>query len=283
MKQKFTHPLSGKIWNTTFGSNYCVLETRDESKRQVSFSCINLLTGNLLWKNISPEKSWWLSLVGVFDEYLFLHKYSSNQKPEPEGLLILNVQTGETIEKLDNWIFFNFHENVLTVYQVENNQPVYQYKLLPSTKLSVETQTTASKTMVWEITQSSTTQQVERHPLNNLTTQQVERHPLNNSPLHYPESSPHFPTIYKFLYRLLNIDAVKAVDYLEINNKIIISYYIYSNKLFQNYLLVTNRERKILLNDLIAETEGIGIDTFSVQSDTLLYVKNENQFIGYEL
>jgi hypothetical protein len=134
MKQKFNHALSGKIWNTTFGNNYCVLETRDESRRQVSFSCINLLTGNLLWKNISPEKSWWLSLVGIFDEYFFLHKYSSNQKPEPEGLLILNVQTGELIEKLDNWIFFNFEKNILTAYEIENNQPVYQYKLLPSIK-----------------------------------------------------------------------------------------------------------------------------------------------------
>jgi Domain of unknown function (DUF4905) len=260
MKQKFIYPLSGKIWNTTFWNDYCVLEIRDESRRQVSFSCINLLTANILWKNISPEKSWWLSLVGVFDEYLFLHKYSSNQKPEPEGLLILNVQTGETIEKLDNWIFFNFHENVLTVYQLENNQPVYQNRLLPSIKLSVET-------TAWQL---STTQQ-----FNNSTSE--------ISVTHYPEDSPHFPTIYKFLYRLLNIDVVKAVDYLEINNKIIISYYIYNNKLFQNYLLVTNRERQILLNDLISETEGIGIDTFSVKSDTLLYVKNENQFIGYEL
>jgi hypothetical protein len=262
MKQKFIHPLSGKIWNTTFGSNYCVLETRDENRRQVSFSCINLLNGNLLWKNVSPEKSWWLSLVGIHDEYLFLHKYSSNQKPEPEGLLILNVQTGELIEKLDNWVFFNFEKNILTAYEIENNQPVYQYKLLPSTKLSVETQTTALKLS---------------------TIQQSELRPFNNPTIHYPEDSPHFPTIYKFLYRLLNIDAVKAVDYLEISNKIIISYYIYNNKLFQNYLLVTNRERQILLHDLIAETEGIGIDTFSVQSDTLLYVKNENQFVGYEL
>ena len=101
--------------------------------------------------------------------------------------------------------------------------------------------------------------------------------------IHYPETSPHFPTIFKFLYRLLNIHAVKAVDYLEISNKIIISYYIYSDKSFQNYLLVTNRTREILLNDLIAETEGIGIDTFIVKSDTLLYVKNQTQFVGYRL
>ena len=261
MKKVISHNFSEKIWNTTFSKEYCVLEIRDELTRQVNFSCINLLTGNVLWENLKPEKSWWLSLVGIYDEYLILHKYSSNQKPEPEGLLILNVQSGETVERINDWIFFKYSQNILTVYQLQNSQPVYKdVKLI--TLPSVGIQTTTS-----EIT----------------TIQQAECRPSHNSTIHYPEDSPHFPTIYKFLYRLLNIDAVKAVDYLEISNKIIISYYIYRDKSFLNYLLVTNMSRQILLNDLIAETEGIGIDTFTVKSDTLLYVKNQTQFVGYKL
>lgn len=251
------------------------MEIRDELTRQVSFSCINLLTGKVIWEKLKPEKSWWLSLVGIFDEYLILHKYSSKQKPEPEAVLILNIQTGNTLERIDDWIFFNYVENILTVYQLQNNEPVYRdVKLI--TLSSVGTRTTAES-----LTSSS---------VGTLTTveslQQVECRPSHNSIIettHYPEDSPHFPTIYKFLYRLLNIDAVKAVDYLEISNIIIISYYIYRDKSFQNYLLVTNRSRQILLNDLIAETEGIGIDTFTVKSDTLLYVKNQTQFVGYKL
>jgi hypothetical protein len=249
LEEIINHNFKGKIWSTTFSEEYCVLEIRDELTRQVSFSCINLLKGTILWENLKPEKSWWLSLVGIFDEYLILHKYSSNQKPEPEGLFVLNIHTGEVLEKMNDWIFFNYRKNVLTVYQLQNNQPLYKTIELPILSLlSVETQI--------------------------ITCEKIS---------HYPEDSPYFPTIYKFLYRLLNIDAVKAVDYLEISNKIIISYYIYRDKSFLNYLLVTNRSREILLNDLIAETEGIGIDTFTVKSDTLLYVKNQTQFIGYKL
>ena len=250
MNEKINHTFQGKIWNTTFGGNYSVLEIRDETTRQVSFSCINLLTGSILWENFRPEKSWWLSLVGIFDEFLFVHKYSSNQKPEPEGLLVLAIETGETIMKLEDWIFFNYRESILTIYQLQNNQPIY--KNIALNKMAEN---------------------------NSNSLINVESYAV----IHYPETSPHFPTIFKFLYRLLNIHAVKAVDYLEISNKIIISYYIYSDKSFQNYLLVTNRSREILLNDLIAETEGIGIDTFTVKSDTLLYVKNQTQFVGYRL
>jgi hypothetical protein len=228
-----------------------VLEIRDELTRQVNFSCINLLTGNILWENLKPDKSWWLSLVGIFDEYLILHKYSSNQKPEPEGLFVLNIHTGEILEKMNDWIFFNYADRVLTVYQLQNNQPIYNDVTLR----------TISSDYASQSSQITTFEKV----------------------THYPEDSSYFPTIYKFLYRLLNIDAVKAVDYLEISNKIIISYYIYRDKSFLNYLLVTNRSREIILNDLIAETEGIGIDTFTVKSDTLLYVKNQTQFVGYRL
>ena len=249
MNQIINHNFKGKIWNTTFSADYCVLEIRDESTRQVNFSCVNLLTGNVLWENLIPEKSWWLSLVEISDEYLFLHKYSSNQKPEPEGLLVINIITSETILKLENVIFYRYQQNFLTVSDLQSN--------LKSIKLGPSRKSNDSVEGILKIFAEK----------------------IN----HYPEDSSHFPTIYKFLYRLLNIDAVKAVDYLEISNKIIISYYIYRDKSFLNYLLVTNRSRQILLNDQIAETEGIGIDTFTVKSDTLLYVKNQTQFIGYKL
>lgn len=258
MEQIINHKFNGKVWNTTFGEKYCVLEIRDESTRQVSFSCVNLLKGNILWENLRPEKSWWLSLVGIFDEYLILHKYSSNQKPEPEGVLILMVQSGEILERIDDWIFFNCEENVLTVYQLQDSQPVYKKIGLPMLAYDWINKSQFDKSIIGTPT-------------------------IQTSPTHYPEDSPHFETIYKFLYRLLNIDSVKAVDYLEISNKIIISYYIYRDESFLNYLLVTNRSRQILLNDLIAKTEGIGIDTFTVKSDTLLYVKNQTQFVGYKL
>jgi Domain of unknown function (DUF4905) len=249
MEEIINHNFNGKIWNSSFSEEYCVLEIRDESTRQVSFSCINLLTGNILWQNLKPEKSWWLSLVEISDEYLFLHKYSSNQKPEPEGLLVINVLNSEIVLKLEDAILYDYRQNILTISDKQSK--LKSIKLGPPRK---------SKDSVEGIIKV-----------------------LSEKINHYSEDSPHFPTIYKFLYRLLNIDAVKAVDYLEISNKIIISYYIYRDKSFLNYLLVTNRSRQILLNDLIAETEGIGIDTFTVKSDTLLYVKNQTQFVGYRL
>ncbi len=249
MLKKIEETFAGKIWNTAFYQDTMVLEVRDESKREVSFSALNLKSGEVLWRDFRPEKSWWLGLVGVFGNHLILHKYSTQQKPEPLGVILINIETCSVEKRIEDWIFFNCDGNILNLYQLdESNLPVYQ---------SIEIGTKPLKSVI-----SAENQYFVRH---------------------YPESSPHFPTIFKFLYHLINIEAQNGVDYLEVNDKIIFSYYIYRGNQFQNYLLVTNQNKKILLHDFIAESEGIGIDTFSIKSDILLYVKNQNQLIGYEI
>lgn len=102
-------------------------------------------------------------------------------------------------------------------------------------------------------------------------------------PIHYTEESRFFPAIFKFFYRLFNIDIQKAVDYLEFKDKIIISYYLYNNNSFSNYLLITNKQQDVLLNELIANSEGLGMTTFVVKPDILLYVKHKYQIHGYEI
>lgn len=245
MLKKIEENFDGKIWNLAFGEKVVVLEIRDELKRQVFFSAINLTTNTFFWKDLQPEKSWWLSLVGVFGDFVFLHKYSNQSKPEALGLLVLDVKTGTLVHRFDDWIYFNTEEDKLILYRLDkDNLPIYKEVELVLPKLKIEE---------------------------------------NNLINHYTETSEYFPLIFKFLYHLLKIEAEKAVDYLEVNDKIVISYYIYKENQFHNYLLITNKEKEILLHDFINSSEGIGINTFSTKSDTLFYVKNQNQLIGYEI
>jgi hypothetical protein len=102
-------------------------------------------------------------------------------------------------------------------------------------------------------------------------------------PIHYTEQNEYFPAIHRFLYRLLNVDIQKGVDYLEYKDKIIISYYLYQENKLWNYLLVVNNRKEVLLNELLTESEGLGLGTFTVKPEILLYVKNKSQLHGYEL
>lgn len=260
MHATFSHTFEGKIWNTAFDefspNNLLAIETRNESTRKVRFSVVNFKKQQIEFEDLNPENTWWLGMIGIFNEKLLLHRYSDFQKPEPLGIIAIDAFTGAVNWRLDEWIFLNCNGEAITAFQInDESQPVYESFDL---KTGVKFHKNTAKT-----------------PLNT----QTEVFPS----VHYTENNEFFPAIFKFLYRLLGIEAQKAVDYSEFQDKIIISYYIYRGNSLNNYLLVTDRKRNILLNDLIAETDGVGIDTFSVYSKTLLYIKNKNQLVSYEI
>ncbi|MDI9865112.1 hypothetical protein QM480_12300 [Flectobacillus sp. DC10W] len=145
-----------------------------------------------------------------------------------------------------------------------------------------------------EFSEETKPQVTQKHYLNILTgelTEYIPQVPDNFSsqtyrylqPVHYTEQNEHFPAIHRFLYRLLNVDIQKGVDYLEYKDKIIISYYLYQENKLWNYLLVVNNRKEVLLNELLTESEGLGLGTFTVKPEILLYVKNKSQLHGYEL
>ncbi len=218
MRQLFEHSFPAKIWNIKFDDQFLVAELRDDITRKVYFATIDLHSGELLWQQPSPNKTWWQSLVEVQQGYANIVEFSADSKPEVIDNYYIELQSGNRVEQSSKILGFEGKNTVLALH-----------------------------------------------------------------PLHYTDDNEFFPAIFKFLYRLLSIDIQKGVDYLEYKDKIIISYYLYCENKLCNYLLVVNRKREILLHELIAESEGLGISTFTIKPEILLYVKNKCQLHGYEL
>ncbi len=220
MKLRINHTFEQQIWHSLFYEKYIILELRDEIKRTVRYTCINLQENTLVWENLEIKATWWLGMSRVENGHVCIYEYATGDKPVIQESHWVSIGTGEINPQFEP----SLDEDAL-----------------------------------------------------NLMFNGVER------PIHYTEDNPYFSVFFNFLYRLLKIEAQKAVDYLEVGDKIIISYYIYHQNLLFNYLLVTNRKRDVLLNRLIATSEGIGIDTFVVSTSLLLYVGNKNQLLGYEI
>lgn len=220
MNLKINYTFEQKIWYSLFYEHYIILELRDEIKRTVRYTCINLLENTISWENVEVKATWWLGMTNVANGHVCIAEYETGDKPMVKKRYWITIATGEINPMIE---------------------------LLEEEKI---TDSIFSK---------------------------VQR------PVHYTEDNPYFAVIFNFLYRLLRFEAQKAVDYLEVGDKIIISYYIYHQNLLLNYLLVTNRKREVLLNKLIATSEGIGIDTFVVSAGLLLHVGNKNQLLGYEI
>lgn len=220
MNLKINYTFEQKIWNSLFYEHYIILELRDEIKRTVRYTCINLLENRISWENLDIKATWWLGMTKIENGHVCIYEYETGDKPMIKKSYWVAITTGKITPTFE---------------------PMLEGEIIDDT--------------------FSRTQR----------------------PVHYTEDNPHFAVVFNFLYRLLRIEAQKAVDYLEVGDKIIISYYIYHQNLLFNYLLVTNRKREVLLNKLIATSEGIGIDTFVVSAGLLLYVGNKNQLLGYEI
>jgi hypothetical protein len=255
MLQKVNLMIDSVIWNLSFNKfsekKIGVVEVRDESKREASFTAFDLHSGIIIQEKIILPERWWISMIGVFNDVLLINRYPSDNQPIPEEVIALDILSGKILWQKEKIQILGIHQNGIVCHQENEAFLLLNFQ---TGELSEEGDISEDKDLVQSF-----------------------------SPTLYSENDAYFPTIFKFLHRLLSVDAQKNIEYLEIDNKIIISYYIYHEDLLQNWILVTNRQRAILLNDVMNESEGVGIDTFSVESQTLFYLKNKNQLIGYEL
>ncbi|NJO02062.1 MAG: hypothetical protein HC880_10525 [Bacteroidia bacterium] len=103
-------------------------------------------------------------------------------------------------------------------------------------------------------------------------------------PSHYPEGSEYFRQVADFLAQRLELSAVKAVDYLEYDYLILISYFLEKNSLLYNKLLILDNEAEILLHETINQgLMGIALDTFFIYKKNLIFIRNKQEIINYHL
>jgi hypothetical protein len=262
LKPKFSFVFNGYIWRILADAhqNQLVAEIRDGESRHLSFAAVDLTDNRLLWQDLSLPEAWWVSPILLHGQVLLLQMYPNSQLPEPQGLLAINVQTAQKCWQNDQLRFVKLTETGIIGYEFQQDQLTF-YRL--------------------DLQNGSV--------LENLPSEQIPdlRSPVDSgvtNPLHYTPDNPHFSELQSFLKKKLQIDAVKAVDYAEHPRAIIISYYIYQENIYTNFLLVTDLQGTVLLHETLATgLAGTGADTFILVNNHLIFSKDKRQLISYEI
>lgn len=104
------------------------------------------------------------------------------------------------------------------------------------------------------------------------------------NPFHYMQGADHFNTVADFFKDFLNIHIVKAVDYLEHDSNILVSYFIEEHDKLANKLLIINEKKEILLHEKLGNFDnGISDNTFFIIDNTLIFVKGFRDFFMYDI
>ncbi len=251
----FSHIFSGTVWNTLAveADDLLFIETRDDVNFQVKFSVLNYRTNGFLVKDVLLPESWWVSMTAARNHTLLLHRYVNKGNPDRKNLIAFDVASQSIRWEADNFSFYGWDDHVVSGYRPGDD-------LVP-------------------VTLSVTTGEVVEQPFMEFR----QDGPVHERPVFYPEGSPHFETVKKFLDRT-DYAITGGVEYLEHDRWILMSVYVTEAGNLANYLLVFDQMGNLALNVKLGEKlTGLGADTFFILSGCLFLVKNKTELVAYRL
>lgn len=252
LELKFAQSFHGIIWNTLADGNRprLFLEVRDVQKKKASFSALNLQNYEWLWKDVMLEEPWWVSLATVSGDMLLFTMYTDANNPDRKSLLAYDVAKNNI-----SWWYNGFSfsaANALYVKGIDARFP--------------------SSEIILDLFTGKAVLQADFH------LEDSQNFPVIR-PFQYEEGTGHFDTVRDFLQTRLGIVPVATIDYLEFQRLIIVSVFVKENDL-ANYLYVLDSGGEVVFNQKLGENlKGVGLDTFFIYSNHLIFVKNKSELI----
>ncbi len=253
---KSSNSFKGIIWNTLAdgGSNRLFLEVRDIEEKKVSFSALNLQNNQWLWKNVSLEESWWVSLSAVAGDILLITVYTDTNNPDKKSLIAYDVLKNEMI-----WWYNGFSLSAVDTRYVKGVDSKF-----------------SSKEIILDLLNGKPVPEID-FDLGVLQNFPVIR------PFQYEQGTDHFATVGDFLHTRLGIRPVITIEYLEYKSLVIASVFVKDQNL-ANYLYVFASSGEVLLKEILGQDlKGVGLDTFFIFSDHLIFVKNKRELVSYKV
>jgi hypothetical protein len=256
LKRKFSHRFQGVVWNTEVlpEEELLLIEERSHEERLVTFSAWHYATDTFRWQHIKLDEPWWVNLSAAAEGVVLFTIYLDTNNPDKKGILGCSSKD----LKLLWW------NNDFSIVSVLPEKVLGVATKLGSKEVVLDLHSGKELNEPWPEASAKKTDAIIRPSL-------------------YSEGTSYFNTVKIFLESRLNLLPVVALEYLEYDSKIFISYYTKENDL-ANYLLVLSHAGELLLHEKLDESlKGIGQDTFFILSGCVIFVKNKRELISYFL
>lgn len=262
MKQH-TISFQGQLWKILPGQyNLIVVECRNSQTRKVSFSAVDALKGTILWTVASPMDEWWTTMKEVTEGHVVLIAYNNPDMPEPKGVSVLDLKTGKV-----KW----------TLPEVQYVQSDKEGVLINEGTVD----SASYRKMAWQ-----TGHLLQAVNLKDLFKgfNKKEKNPSLKYPYHFDVENEFHSKVKDFIHQVTQDNTNHMIEYLEEREKLVISYYLCEADVYTNKLCVTDDEGKLLsIHTLVTDAKGIGLDTFFVLSNVLIFIQNKDTLVIIEL
>ena len=249
MQNHFSQVFQGDIWQQSLSGDQLLLTIRDQEQLKVSFSLLDLGSGELLFDGLSFEEEWWISPYHFFENTIVFQVYEDSQDMDRKHYFAMNVAAQEIIWELDKVQATGRQGHFIQLKSVEAGEVLFY--------LDIRSGETFSS------------------PPENYSDQTISdpaRHPL-----HYVEEGDHFDTIKAFGMRKLGKTLVGACDYLDYEGLIFLAYHYRQEAGLTNELVVLDPEKGTLMQKILCEgSKGLTSGAFFIVHEQLIFVEGKN-------
>lgn len=251
LQKIFSHTFRHKIWQIRLvsGTDDIIIEERNEGIPEVKYFIYR--SGEPMRVVYPRGMEWWSTLLLANKDIILTRSYGEEGNPENAGLIAFSMGDGHKLWELSNTAF---QEEGTAVMAVTHE---------------------GEKWLIDPLSGNKAPGSIDLIPLQNKTL---------TYPFRYMKSTPYFETVGTFIERKFGQVSVHAIEYLEIQEKMIISGYSIREGSLINFLYVVDNKGNTLLQDILGEKlKGISENTFFVFNGNLIFVNSRNQFFEYFL
>ncbi len=220
---------------------------------------VDLSSAEVVWQQLPPATDWWTTLAGFAGKRVFLHNYRFPDIPEPTDLLALSTEKGALEWALPGCVFVRSMPDPEQIVIAQKQGEIVQYRLCDS-RLGLLNDA------------------VEEEDLPSVLT------PNHRTPIRYEPQDIYFDRLSAFLNEIVGVTNPAAVDYLESDPYLVISYYLYESEKTAQHLLIVNRDKEIIYHNQLSDNRpGMSLDTILLKNNRLVFLRNTNELISLTL
>jgi len=118
MSPHISEKFNGIIWRMEIDelSETIFVEIRNEAEKKVSFTAVNIINGEVYFKDITTPERWLTGIETAFDGVLLVHNYQSESGPAHKGLIAIDRASGNILWSNYTYAFDHLSEKGPVVY-----------------------------------------------------------------------------------------------------------------------------------------------------------------------
>lgn len=269
LQKLFEYYQNRNIWRIILTDlNQIVIEERDIQNKEVYFSCIDRLTGEIFWKNKSfLSEKFWIGIEGTKSKYLILHQFEKPDMPVHKKIINVDLISGEIIWVNEDLTFYDIDDKFIYGYSRNfDNLEFYQLEIESGNIIANLGNEEQSKLFLNSIPEKDYSKYIFTKMLGENDTQPNQKDIVST-------------IIGENLYSNL-------CEFIDYNDYFIFNYYdkIAPHSLINRLIVYDKIDKKPVLFETLNESTPAPVpDSFFMYENNLYFIKNKVKLIGYSL